>query len=235
MKVRVKFEKTGPVKFVGHLDTMRYFQKAVRRAALPAAFSSGFSPHMIMSFASPLGVGVESTGDYFDMELVKEVPTREIAEKLNAVMAEGFAVVSVCQVEDGKAGKAMSLVAAADYDIRFREGKEPKALRERSLSEAVSAFLSCPVIEIHKETKKGEVLVDIRPRIFLMRAEGDGIFCRLASASADYTQPSAVMDAFVRFLGEEPLEYAYQVTRRELYAGNPEDGFVTLGALGSER
>ena len=57
MKVRIKFSKEGPVKFVGHLDTMRYFQKAIRRANLPVAFSGGYSPHMIMSFAAPLGVG----------------------------------------------------------------------------------------------------------------------------------------------------------------------------------
>ena len=59
MKVRIKFSKEGPVKFVGHLDTMRYFQKAIRRANLPVAFSGGYSPHMIMSFAQPLGVGVK--------------------------------------------------------------------------------------------------------------------------------------------------------------------------------
>lgn len=49
MKVRIKFAKTGHMKFVGHLDTMRYFQKAIRRAELPVAFSGGYSPHMIMS------------------------------------------------------------------------------------------------------------------------------------------------------------------------------------------
>ena len=64
MKVRIKFSKEGPVKFVGHLDTMRYFQKAIRRANLPVAFSGGYSPHMIMSFAAPLGVGTESLGEY---------------------------------------------------------------------------------------------------------------------------------------------------------------------------
>ena len=71
MKVRIKFAKTGHMKFVGHLDTMRYFQKAIRRAELPVAFSGGYSPHMIMSFAAPLGVGTTSLGEYFDMELLK--------------------------------------------------------------------------------------------------------------------------------------------------------------------
>ena len=81
MKVRIKFAKTGHMKFVGHLDTMRYFQKAVRRAGLPIAFSGGYSPHMIMSFAAPLGVGTTSLGEYFDMELTETVPTKEIENR----------------------------------------------------------------------------------------------------------------------------------------------------------
>ena len=127
MKVRIKFAKTGHMKFVGHLDTMRYFQKAIRRAELPVAFSGGYSPHMIMSFAAPLGVGTTSLGEYFDMELTETVPTKEIEDRLNAVMAEGVSICSARRVEDGKASTAMALVAAADYFIQFREGKEPAA------------------------------------------------------------------------------------------------------------
>ncbi len=82
LKVRIKFSKEGPMKFVGHLDTMRYFQKALRRAELPVAFSGGYSPHMIMSFAVPLGVGMESLGDYFDLEMAEDMPTAEIAARL---------------------------------------------------------------------------------------------------------------------------------------------------------
>ena len=120
MKVRIKFSKEGPMKFVGHLDTMRYFQKALRRAELPVAFSGGYSPHMIMSFAVPLGVGMESLGDYFDLEMAEDMPTAEIAARLEEQMAEGMHIVSVRKVEDGKAGKAMALVAAADYLVEFR-------------------------------------------------------------------------------------------------------------------
>ena len=54
MKVRIKFEKTGVLKFIGHLDIMRCFQKALRRADIRVTLSAGFNPHMIMSFASPL-------------------------------------------------------------------------------------------------------------------------------------------------------------------------------------
>ena len=151
MKVRIKFTKEGPIKFVGHLDTMRYFQKAIRRAGLPVAFSGGYSPHMIMSFAAPLGVGVESLGEYFDLELTKTIPTSQIRELLDAQMTEGVHVLSARKVEDGKAGKAMSLVAAADYYVVFREGKEPKCVwRER-----IQEFLAQPEILLTKETKKG--------------------------------------------------------------------------------
>ena len=58
MKIRIKFRKTGNMKFIGHLDVMRYFQKAIRRADVEICYSGGFSPHQIMSFAAPLGVGI---------------------------------------------------------------------------------------------------------------------------------------------------------------------------------
>ncbi len=58
-----------PLRFIGHLDVMRFFQKAIRRAGIDIAYSSGFSPHQIMSFASPLGLGVESRGEYLDIQV----------------------------------------------------------------------------------------------------------------------------------------------------------------------
>ena len=74
MKVRIKFEKRGNLRFIGHLDLMRYFQKANRRAGLPIAYSEGFSPHQIMSFAAPLSMGVESTAEYADFKLTVQSP-----------------------------------------------------------------------------------------------------------------------------------------------------------------
>ena len=68
MKARIKFRKYGSLRFIGHLDVMRFFQKVMRRADSPIAFSGGYSPHMIMSFANPLGIGLTSDGEYFDIE-----------------------------------------------------------------------------------------------------------------------------------------------------------------------
>ena len=125
MKVRIKFSKEGAMKFVGHLDIMRFFQKAVKRAGIDVAYSEGFSPHMIMSFAAPLGVGVTSTAEYFDMEIKSPMPSKEAVKRLNQTMVEGMEVLSFRKIPDGKANAAMALVAAADYQVRFREGMEP--------------------------------------------------------------------------------------------------------------
>lgn len=233
MKVRIKFSKTGHTKFIGHLDTMRYFQKAVRRAELPIAFSGGYSPHMIMSFAAPLGVGITSQGEYFDMELTETVPTNEIVRRLNDTMAEGFRVLAARQVEDGKAGKAMSLVAAADYYIEFREGKEPEADWKKKIPE----FLNQKEILVSKVTKNGEKMVDIRPYVYKMGIQEDKIFMMLASASANYTKPETVMNAFIQWLGEDPKPFACMIERLEVYADKGKDEnhkFVTLEALGEE-
>lgn len=233
MKVRIKFEKMGAMKFIGHLDTMRYFQKAIRRAGLPIAYSGGYSPHMIMSFAAPLGVGTTSLGEYFDMELTETVPTSEIADRLNEVMVEGFKVISARQVEDGKASKAMSLVAAADYLVEFREGKEPDIEWHTKIQE----FLEQPEILVTKKTKRSEKQVDIRPYIYKMELQGDKIFMRLASASANYTKPEMVTDTFFAWLGKELLPFAYMVQRLEVYGDVGEENapdFVSLEAMGEE-
>ena len=233
MKVRIKFTKTGYMKFVGHLDTMRYFQKAIRRAEIPVAFSGGYSPHMIMSFAAPLGVGTTSLGEYFDMELTETMPTTEIQQRLNKTMVEGVTVCSVRQVEDGKASTAMALVAAADYYVSFREGKEPVS----SWKEKFTEFLDQNEIIVSKKTKRSEKTVDIRPFIYKAEIQEDGIFMQLASASSNYTKPELVMDTFMKWMGEELQEFAYLIERREVYADAGENNsprFVPLEDLGEE-
>ena len=233
MKVRIKFRKYGILKYIGHLDVMRFFQKAMRRADIPIAFTGGYSPHMIMSFAAPLGVGTTSMGEYFDMELTEKVPTAEFEDRLNAVMVEGITISSARQVEDGKASTAMALVAAADYFVAFRPGKEPCGNWQEKLAD----FLAQKEITVTKKTKRSEKTVDIRPFIYQMEACDSGVFMQLASASSNYTKPELVMDTFVRWLDKEPQEFAYMIERREVYADAGEDKnprFLPLEALGEK-
>ena len=94
MKARIKFRKYGSLRFIGHLDVMRFFQKAIRRANIDIAYTGGFSPHQIMSFAAPLGVGLESEGEYMDIEVNSSESSKAMIRRLNEVMAEGMEILS---------------------------------------------------------------------------------------------------------------------------------------------
>ena len=164
MRVRVKFSKYGVMKFIGHLDVMRYFQKAMRRAGIDIAYSEGMSPHMIMSFAQPLGVGLTSDGEYMDVELRTPIASDEAIRRLNEVGVEGITVTEWRQIPEEKGSKAMTLVAAADYELRFRKGLAPKG----DWQSAISHFYAQKSIPVIKKTKKGEKELDIRPLIYDM-------------------------------------------------------------------
>lgn len=125
MKIRIKFRKQGAVKFVGHLDIMRYFQKVMRRADVDIRYSEGFSPHQIMSFAAPLGVGLTSNGEYVDIEVNSTESSQEMVSRINAANVEGITVTSYRKLPDS-AKNAMSLVAAADYTMWFKTAMNRK-------------------------------------------------------------------------------------------------------------
>ena len=102
MKARIKFRKYGALRFIGHLDVMRFFQKVMRRADIPIAFTGGYSPHMIMSFASPLGIGLSSDGEYFDIELREAVNSADAVRRMNEACVEGIEVDSMKQIAEEK-------------------------------------------------------------------------------------------------------------------------------------
>ncbi|HBZ63583.1 MAG TPA: Fe-S oxidoreductase, partial [Lachnospiraceae bacterium] len=102
MKTRFRFTKTGSIKFIGHLDCMRFFQKALRRAKMDVAYTQGFNPHQIMSFASPLSVGLTSDGEYIDIEFVS-LPSDdpdEVVQYLNACMTDELFVTEMKVLPD---------------------------------------------------------------------------------------------------------------------------------------
>lgn len=231
MKVRIKFAKQGVMKFIGHLDIMRYFQKALRRADIDIKFSEGMSPHMIMSFAAPLGVGLTSDGEYVDIELRTPISTAEAVSRLNAVMVEGMEILDFRQIEEGKAGKAMSLVAAADYTVRFRKGYAPK----EDWQSDISGFFAKKSIPVIKETKKGESEVDIRPMIYQMSVNAGTVFMRLATGSVANLKPELVMESYMKWRGFEMPPFSLEVNRCEVYADlgkGEKHKFVSLNDLG---
>lgn len=235
LKVRVKFSKKGSMKFIGHLDVMRYFQKLIRRAGLDVAFTEGFNPHMIMSFASPLGIGLTSDAEYMDIELLSPISSKDAIESLNQAGTEELEVTGFVQIPEGKADKAMTLVAAADYTLRFRAGHEPSADWKNGLTD----FFARESIPVMKKTKRSEKEVDIRPMIYewSFREESETIFLKLASGSVENLKPELVMDTYLKTLGVEPDPLAYEINRCEIYADLGTEGsrkLVSLYELGKE-
>ena len=221
------------MKFIGHLDIMRYFQKAIRRAEIPIAFTSGYSPHMIMSFANPLGVGLTSDGEYFDIELTEPIASREAVKRLNEQMVDGMEIVSFVQIPDDKKSKGMSIVAGADYLSSVKNGSLPEDLAEK-----LEAFYAHNEICVVKKTKKSEKEVDIRPMIYKLECRNGGIYMRVAAGSVQNLKPELVTEAFARYLGMDDEEVAFTHHRLETFAESEDaDGktvLVPLDALGTE-
>lgn len=174
MKARIKFQKYGAMKFIGHLDVMRYFQKAFRRANFDNEYSKGFSPHQIMSFAAPLGVGLTSDAEYLDVSLLSSDEPSTMIERLNSALTEGFHIVEFHPLLEAefntKVVTAMSLVAAADYLVSLKDGYQLKEdiSNQKEFQAAFERFFDKQEIVIDKKTKKSEQEVDIKPMIRLI-------------------------------------------------------------------
>lgn len=228
MKIRIKFAKTGSMKFIGHLDIMRYFQKVMRRADVDIAYSEGFSPHQKMSFAAPLGVGLTSRGEYFDIEVHSTDSSEEMLQRLNDTMVEGMEVLSYRLLPEDS-GNAMSIVAAADYLVNFREGYKP----EIDINNEFHRFMSQDSIEIVKTTKKSEKTVDIRPLILEYEIREDGLFLKLAAGSENNLKPELVMQAFYEYLGLTLGSFDIVSERLEIY-GRSGDELISLEDYGED-
>lgn len=222
MKLRIKFAKSGAMRFIGHLDVMRYFQKAIRRAEIDIAYSGGFSPHQIMSFAAPLGVGLTSNGEYLDIEVNSYTSSEDMMKRLNEVMVEGMEVLSVTMLDE-QSKNAMASVAAAEYSIRFREGYEPVI----DWVGRMESFYNQPSIPVTKKTKKSEMELDLKPSIYSLAvdtvAEEQPVIRMLVDASSSGNiKPGLVMESFLKANGQELSEFALMITREDTYTENPD-------------
>lgn len=234
MKLRVKFSKHGVLRFIGHLDVMRYFQKAIRRAEIDIAYSTGFSPHQIMSFAAPLGVGLESNGEYMDIEVHSLTSAKQFVDALNAQMTDGIKVLEVRLLPDN-AGNAMASVAAARYTIAFRKEYQPLFFN----SSVVDNFMGQENIIVTKKTKRSESTFDIKPYIFecYFDEENCSIVLTVDASSANNLKPSLVISALYEANNQEFDDFGLLITREETYTNVGTADSVQLeplGAIGSE-
>ena len=246
MKIRIKFAKYGSMKFIGHLDVMRFFQKAIRRADIDIKYSVGFSPHQIMSFAAPLGVGIESTGEYLDIEINSITSPHEMKDALNKVMVEGMEILAITVLpEDAK--NAMASVAAAEYWITCHlDNTVESSLKNITiddLKKKLSDFYQSEHIFVTKTTKKSVKELDLKPGIYsldVLSPQDDAAV--LSAIHADYIdasfvitmlinasssgniKPSMVLDAFCAYAQTSLPPSSYQITRFETYTNLAKEG-----------
>ena len=221
MKVRIKFSKQGALKFIGHLDVMRYFQKLNRRAGLDLTYTKGFSPHQEMSFAAPLGLGLTSDGEYSDMEF-ESLPgsSEDLVRIMNSVSVPELQVLDAVLLPDD-AKNAMSVLAGADYVLSFREGYEPED--PEAFFAALFDYLSQETIPVTKKTKNGTQDVDLKKQIHrYRREEGNRLFFQVDAGSRSNLKPEFIMECFMKSLAKEYDPMTFMVNRTEMYG--EEDG-----------
>ncbi len=164
MRYLIKYTKESEIKFIAHLDLMRTIQKVVRRAQLPVKYSKGFNPHMALSIAQPLSVGVYSSGEYMDLILTEEVDEQEIIDRLNEKTASGIKFLTATRIIDvenqKKLPQAMALIDACRYIIKVQYNDSV------NLEEELKTLLEEKEWNTIKKSKKGEREVDIKALVY---------------------------------------------------------------------
>ena len=212
--LRAMFSKTGDAVWISHLDLMRLFQRAFKRAGLPLTHSQGFNPRPSVSIALPLSVGVESHCELLDFQLDGvEVPVEELRERLNEKLIPGIRVLSV--YDDGMKLKELGLLrceVVMEYDRPVPEGA----------GESVRALFGRDQLLVEKKGKNGVTEQDILPMIrsLLVEASGDAIRFRAVVCCQDPSlNPMQLVAAVERYLPELSPVYK-KVSRMELFDKN---------------
>lgn len=229
MKVRIRFSKEGSLKFIGHLDVMRYFQKLMRRADIPISYSEGFSPHQIMSFAMPLGIGDESIGEYVDIDIYEPISSKEAINRLNEKSVPEIQVLSFKEIPDTKATNAMSSITAAEYEICFRDEVDMNF----DLSQKMTELMNQQQINVVKQSKKTTSELDIKPFIYKYNVENNSVRLLVSCGSVMNIKPELVMKALFEFAGEEFDEYYLLIKRLEMYTGD-KNSLMSLDEIGTD-
>mgnify|MGYP004658737779 FL=1 len=210
MRARVKYSKNEDVKYVGHLDAMRTFIRCIKRTCIPIKYSKGFNPRVQISFALPLGVGVTSESEYFDLEVESKMNEAMFVAELNSTLPLGFRALGVTYIDDTDKRSLMSLVKEAIYEIEIQNDGDINKLKE---------LFSKDEILIEKETKdKKTKTINLRNYILdidIKPAKEDKklITVHGKAGSVDNLNPMYIIEAIEKNIGELK---DYNIHRKEL-------------------
>lgn len=216
---RLRLTKTGPCRFMSHLDFMRAVERAARRADIPVALTRGFHPHPRMSFGPAVPVGVESECELVDVDLRESLGAAEITRRLERVLPSGIQLVR-CRVLPPGGPSLSSMITAASYQVDF--DRDDIAGGPGVLDSAIGGILHADAIPFSRTTPKGTREFDLRPLIYDLRLlSGDGPRLRvqmmLATGSRGHARPDDVARAIAEWAGLAPEVRPSRIARKELY------------------
>jgi len=184
MRIRITFAKQGALRYTGHLDLHKLWERAARRAELPLAYSQGFHPQPKMNIAAALPLGFSSRCEIIDMRLEHEIPLDGLCEKLQGTLPTGIQVSNVESVDEHSPA-LQTQVASAEYEVHLTELVDGLELKQRieSVMESESII----------RERRGKAY-DLRPLIEeLVSLEGK-VYMRLAAREGATGRPEEVLD-----------------------------------------
>ncbi|MGI6085509.1 MAG: TIGR03936 family radical SAM-associated protein [Acetivibrionales bacterium] len=164
--LRFKFSRGQELKYIAHLDILRVFERGIKRAGIPVAFTQGFNPRQKLVFGLPMSIGLTGESEYADIELSEDMEPEEFITQINRGLPEGLRVEAA--VPQNTRDNIMNQITAARYEIVF-EAKEPKNHFE--IDNLLHELLSGEEILVIKKSKKGPRKINIRPLIYSLSAE----------------------------------------------------------------
>jgi len=129
-RIRITFQKKGALRYIGHLDLHKLWERAARRAELPLAYSQGFHPQPKMNMAAALPLGFSSRCEMLDMKLEHDIPLDDLSTRLNTTLPSGIQVVNVEQVDE-HAPALQTQVVAAEYEVTLTEAVDESELKRK--------------------------------------------------------------------------------------------------------
>jgi len=212
----LRFAKGGKMKYIGHLDLMKIFQLAIRRASIPIAYSMGFNPHQRLSFALPLPLGMDSLCEYAELLLDSFMLPDDLLKVLDEQLPDGVRLLSAYCIPE-QAPRPAAAVTYADYRLVFPSVKNIGMATE----EAIATLQNQPEIIVTKKTKSGEKEADIKVDIQSLVYESAGaVHMRLSAGSNRNLNPQLVAQVIFQQMGISPQSYEAAFTRLELYGQN---------------
>lgn len=215
MRVIYRFGKRDRLRFVSHLDLQRYMQRALNRTGLPVAYTLGFNPHPVMSFASALAMGWESEYEVFDVKLTRRIPLEEAVRRMRDSLPEEMPVLEAKYAEDSHPAM-MSLVKMAEYRITPAEKLE-------ELKAGAREFLFRDNVMAVRKTKTCEREIDIRPLCTKLTSDNGALIARTMLTETDTLKPDLLMSKLAE-LAE--IELPRVRIERKLLLGSGADGKI---------